>query len=147
MHLLVFLPESAVITPGNVLFPGSPGSIPFQLPRIHAVVKEGETSGFSDRVETVLALNTGGPDFQKPCRKASDRRSLCGRQKMMFHVTASAERLYRDIGVEKLEPCIWSGLNHHDISSLCPPTDCRSRGGGTVLKDALRPVPVGNCWE
>ena len=60
-------------------------------------------------------------------------------------VTASAKRLHRDIGVEELVPWVWSGTNHHDISSLCPPKDSRSRGGGTVLKDALRPVPVCNC--
>ena len=55
------------------------------------------------------------------------------------NVAASAERLYRDIGVEELVPWIWSGTNHHDISSLCPPKDSWSRGGGTVLKDALWP--------
>ena len=31
-------------------------------------------------------------------------------------VTASAKRLYRDIGVEELIPWIWSWTNHHDIS-------------------------------
>ena len=38
------------------------------------------------------------------------------------------EKLYRNIGVEELVPWIWSGTNHHDISSLCPPDDSRSRG-------------------
>ena len=65
--------------------------------------------------------------------------------KMVFHETASAERLYRNIGVKELVPWIWSGTNHHDISSLCPPEDSRSRGRGTVLKDGLQPVPVCNC--
>ena len=59
-------------------------------------------------------------------------------------VTASAKRLYRDIEVEELVPWIWSGTNHHNIRLLCPPKDSRSRGSGTVLKDALRPVPVCN---
>ena len=54
-------------------------------------------------------------------------------------ITASAERLYRNSRMEELVPWIWSGINHHDISSLCPTKDSRFRGGGTVSKDALRP--------
>ena len=57
----------------------------------------------------------------------------------MFHVTASAKLLYRNIGVEELVAWIWSGTNHYDISSLCPPKHSRSRGGGTVSRDALWP--------
>ena len=55
----------------------------------------------------------------------------------VVYVTASAERLYRDIGVEELVPWIWSATNHHDISSLCPPKQSHSRGGGTVSEDSL----------
>ena len=58
---------------------------------------------------------------------------------VQLYVTASAKRLYRDIGVEELVPWIWSGTKHHDISSLCPPKDSRSRGGATVSRDALWP--------
>ena len=56
-----------------------------------------------------------------------------------FNVTASAKRLCRNIGVEELVPWICSGTNYHDINSLCPPKDSRSRGGGTVSRDALWP--------
>ena len=58
---------------------------------------------------------------------------------MMFHVTASAERLCRNIGVKELVPSIRSGTDHLDISSLCPPEDNLSRGGGTLSRDALWP--------
>ena len=37
------------------------------------------------------------------------------------------------------------GTNHHNASPFCPPGDSRSRGAGTVSRDALRPVPVCNC--
>ena len=40
-----------------------------------------------------------------------------------LNVTASAKQLYRDIGVEELVLWIWSGTNHHDISSLCLPEE------------------------
>ena len=56
---------------------------------------------------------------------------------MKFHVTASAKQLGRNIGVEELTLWIWSGTNHHRTISLCPPVGSRSRGGGTVLRDAL----------
>ena len=50
-------------------------------------------------------------------------------------VTASVERLGRDIGVEEQVP--WSGTDYHDTSSLCSPKDSRSRGGGTVSRDTF----------
>ena len=71
--------------------------------------------------------------------------SICGlsvdvtRLRNLITVTASAKRLYRNIGVKELVPWIWSRTNHHGISSLCPPKDSRSRGGGTVSRDALWP--------
>ena len=137
MHLLVFLPKNAITTPENMLCQGFSGSIPFQHPRIHAVVKKEAKLWLRNKVETVLALITSGPDFYKPCKKASQKRSFCGHQKM-FHVTGSAKRLYGDIGVEELVPWICTGTNHHDISSLCS-KDSRSQGGGTVSKDAFWP--------
>ena len=53
------------------------------------------------------------------------------------YVTVSAERLLHHKGVEELVPWIWSATNHHDISSFCLPEISRSRGGGTVSRDAL----------
>ena len=61
------------------------------------------------------------------------------KQNLELIVTASAERLYRNIGVEEMVPCIWPGTNDHDISSLCPPEISRSRGGETVSRAALWP--------
>ena len=80
--------------------------------------------------------------FSETLWRPSSRRGSCHVQSKWFHllmasefniriVPASTKRLYRNIGMEELVPWIWSGTNHHDISSLCPPKDSRS---GTETK-------------
>ena len=54
--------KNAIFAPENAFFPSFSGFSLFQLLGIRVNVKMKENSGFSHRVETVLALNTGGSD-------------------------------------------------------------------------------------
>ena len=82
-------------------------------------------------------------DFKRQTKKKM--RDLGTKFLVSNSATASAKRLYRDIGVEELVPWIWSGTNHHDISSFCPPEDSRSRGGEPTLGTLSGLILVCNC--
>ena len=140
-----FFSKNAIITTENVLFLVFFGSIPFQVPTIRTVVEKRKTD-FLSQSRSCLGAGHRWARFLETIQENFPKSIPLWSPKMIIHVTASAKRLYCNNRMEELVPWIWSGTNHHDISSLCPPKDSRSRLGGISrsLRMLTGLIPVCN---